>query len=395
MASAKEYFKNKKNEMYSREYEENLRRHRRKVIGIAVGSAVLIIVACFALYLYNINRKYTEYTVVAEAKRESGQNVQYVQMADKIIRYDMDGIACYDQKHKSLWNQSYEMKEPIVDVCGSYLAICDMGGTKIYIFGEDGVKGEVDAQLPIKRIEVANQGVVAVLLEDGDVNRINYYDRMGTLLAENKAPIEKSGYPMDISLSDDGMKMAVSYMTFETGTVNTKVAFYNFDTVGANEIDHLVSAQEYSNTVVPQLEFVNASTAVIFGDSFLNIFQGSEKPVETFKKQVEQEILSVFYSEAYAGYVIENTGEKPYLLKVFDLKGKEVLSMPFDMNYEEIKIKNENVYLINSTQCQMYNLKGKLKYDVTFQEGIVDILPIEEDRMVVVLGDCVKTIKLK
>lgn len=241
MASAKEYFKNRKNELYSKEYKENLRRHRKKVFIITASTALAVVVACVVIYLYNVNRKYTGYSVLAEATREESGNAGYVELDNYIIRYGMDGVACYDQKHNMQWNQSYEMKDPIIDICESYMALCDKGGTKFYVFGKDGLKGEVDTQLSIKRIEVANQGVVAVLVEDGELNRINYYDRMGNLLAENKAPIEKSGYPMDISLSNDGKKMGVSYMSMETGSIHTKVAFYNFDTVGANEIDHLLS----------------------------------------------------------------------------------------------------------------------------------------------------------
>lgn len=395
MANAKEYFKNKKNEMYSKEYNENLKRHRRKVMTIAISSTILIVIVCFAIYLYNINKKYTSYSVVAEVEREESGNAEYMKLGDKIIRCGMDGIACYDEEHTMLWNHSYEMKNPMIDVCESYMAVCDTGGTKIYILSPDGLKGEVDAKLPIKRIEVANQGVVAALLEDGQVNRINYYDRLGNLLAENKAPIEKSGYPMDISLSNDGLKMAVSYMTMDTGSINTKVAFYNFDSVGANEIDHLVSAKEYEDAVVPEIEFVNATTAVAFGDKFFDIFQGSQKPVEMYKKDIENEVKTVFYNDAYVGFVAENTGDSPYVLQVYDLKGKQILSMPLDMAYDEIKIQNENIYIINSTQCQMYNLKGKLKYQGDFKDGIVDILPLEENTMVVIFGSSVKTIRLK
>lgn len=395
MADAKEYFNKRKNEMYSREYNEKMKQHRRKVFAIAAGSGVLILLICFSLYLYNVNRKYTDYSVVAKVEREESGSAEYIKLDDRIIRYGMDGIACYDQEHTLLWNEGYEMKNPMADVCGSYLALCDAGGTKVYIFGADGVKGEVDAQLPIKRIEVANQGVVAVLLEDGAVNRINYYDRLGNLLAENKAPIEKSGYPLDISLSDDGMKMAVSYMTMDTGNINTKVAFYNFDTVGANEIDHLVSAKEYDDTVVPEISFVNETTAVAFGDDFFEIFQGSQKPVETFRKEIDWKIESVFYNEAYIGLVLENTGEHPYLMEVYDLKGKQILSMTFDMAYDKIMIDDENIYMINSTQCQMYNLKGKRKFQGDFKEGIAAVLPLEENRMVVVSGNLVETIRLK
>lgn len=395
MASAKEYFKRRQSEMYSREYQQNLRRHHQKVLGIAIGSAVLIIGACIALYFYNISRVYTEYSVVSELERDKNESIQYVLMNDMLLCYGMDGITCYDRDYKLMWNQSYEMKKPMIDVCESYAALCDQNGTKCYIFSEDGLKGEVDVQLPIERIEVANQGVVAVLVEDGDVNRINYYDRLGTLLAENKAPIEKSGYPMDISLSNDGMKMAVSYMTLETGSINTKVAFYNFDTVGANEIDHLVSAQEYDGAVVPEIEFVNATTAVAFGDQFFDIFQGSEKPVERYKKDIVQEIKSVFYSETYIGIVTEYEGNEPYLLQVYDLTGKEMMFFPFQMSYEEIKIQNDNIYIVTDTQCLIYNFKGNLKYKGDFKENLQEVLPLETDRMIIVLDETIQTIKLK
>lgn len=395
MASAREYFRNKQNELYSREYQQNLRRHRQKVTTIAIVSVAVIVIVCISIYIYNRNRVYSDYEVVNEIERKESDSSQYIQMEDQIVRYSMDGISGYDKDFQVIWNQSYEMKKPIIDVCGSYIAVCDTSGTTFYVLSKDGVKGEVDTQLPIKRIEVADQGVVAVLLEDGDVNRINYYDRMGTLLAETKAPVEKSGFIMDISLSNDGMKLAVSYMTMNTGSVNAKVAFYNFDTVGANEIDHLVSAQEYEGAVVPQIEFVNATTAVVFGDSFFDIFQGSQKPVEQKKKEIDKEIRTIFHNETYFGMVLENEGDMPYLLKIYDMTGDEKLSLPLNQNYEQIKIKEENVYITDGSQCLIYNFSGRLKYEGNFKETIVDILPLNEERMIVVQQDIIQTVRLK
>ncbi len=395
MTNAKEYFRKKQQDMYSKEYREKMRQHRRKVWMIAGGSALVIIIFCAAIYYYNINRVYKEYEVTREFIKDDNEGAKYIQLQGKLVRYGMDGISCYDEKYEALWNQSYEMKSPMVDVCGSYIAVCDTNGTKFYVLGEEGLKGEVETQLPIKRIEVADQGVVAVLMEDGDVNRINYYDRAGILLAENKAPIEKSGFPMDISLSNDGMKMAVSYMSLESGDIKTKVAFYNFDTVGANEIDHLVSAKEYDKAIIPKIEFVNATTAIAFGDEFFEIFQGSQRPVAQGKKDFKEKIRSICYTDSYIGFVLEQSKDKPYLLKVFDLKGKEVLSLPFDLNYKEVKIKNELVYLISDSQCQIYNFQGKLKFQGGFQDGLLDVLPLDENSMIVVQNKKIQTIRLK
>lgn len=393
MANAKEYFKNKRDELYSEEYRTNLKKHRKKSLGIVIGCIVALIAVFIGIYYYNVHRVYDGYDVVSEAKRQDSTSSEYVMMSDYIIRYGMDGVSCYDENHQVIWNESYEMKHPIVDVSGEYMAICDTDGTKFYIMNADGLAGEVDTQLPIKDIEVAAQGTVAVLLEEGEVNRINYYDRNGTLLAENKSPIEKSGFPMDISLSSDGLKMAVSYMTLETGTIKTKVAFYNFDKVGANEIDHLVSAKEYEEAVVPQIEFVNGTTAIIFGDSFFDIFQGSEKPEEIFEQEIDKEITAVFYDDAYFGLITKEMGAKPYCLKVYDLNGKKKMSLDLTMEYDRVKIVNERVYLMDSTQCVIYNLQGTMKFKGAF-EGLKDVLPLDEDNLLVVLEGKVQTVKL-
>lgn len=393
MANAKEYFKNKRDEMYSEEYRNNLKKHRRKIMLIAVGCAFMLVVASVGIYYYNVHRVYEGYDVVSEAKRQDSLSSRYISMSDYVVRYGMDGVSCYDEEHQVVWDQSYEMKNPMLDVCGDYMAICDTDGTRFYIMNTGGLVGEVDTQLPIKSIEVAGQGTVAVLLEEGEVNRINYYDKNGTLLAENKSPIEKSGFPMDMSLSHDGLKMAVSYMTLETGTIKTKVAFYNFDTVGANEIDHLVSAKEYEDAVVPQVEFVNNTTAIAFGDSFFDVFQGSEKPEEVVEHKFEKEITTVFCDNSYFGVITKEMGEKPYRLQVYDLNGKEKLSLNLTMEYEQVKIVNERVYLMDSTQCLIYNLQGTMKFKGAF-DGLKDVLPIDEDNLLIVLEGKVQTIKL-
>lgn len=381
--------------MYSEEYRRNLRKHRQKVITITSGVVVALVLLCLGIYYYNVNRYYDDYEVTKEYERTDGEEARYLQMGNKIVRYSLDGVSCYDEDYKIVWNQSCEMKKPMLDVCDSYLAVCDTNGTKFYVFDEEGLKGEVETQLPVKRIEVAAQGVVAVLLEDGDVNRINYYDLGGTLLAENKAPIEKSGFPMDISLSSDGLKMAVSYMSLESGSLKTKIAFYNFDTVGANEIDHLVSAQEYDDVIVPEIEFVNETTAIAFGDHFFDIFQGSQKPVEVHREEISQEIRSVFYSESYIGIVVNSEGKHPYQLRVYDLSGEKLLELELDLNYEQLKLRDDTIYIIDDARCMVYNLQGKLRFDGDFKENIVDILPIEEDCYLVVTKDKVQRIQLK
>lgn len=71
--------------------------------------------------------------------------------------------------------RSVRNETPIVDVCGDYLAIADKNSNTIYIFNKKGKVGEVNTSYPIIKIEVAQQGVVAALLEMKQVQIILNY----------------------------------------------------------------------------------------------------------------------------------------------------------------------------------------------------------------------------
>ena len=71
------------------------------------------------------------------------------------------------------------MQNPIVDINGSVVAIGDYNGRVIYVMDTNGRIGEVTTNLPIRDFSVAANGVVAVILDDSKITRINLYDKAG------------------------------------------------------------------------------------------------------------------------------------------------------------------------------------------------------------------------
>ena len=41
------------------------------------------------------------------------------------------------------------------------------------------------------------------------------------------------------------------------GSVKSTIAFYNYGTVGQNEIDHCVGVNNYDDMVIPEMEFTS------------------------------------------------------------------------------------------------------------------------------------------
>lgn len=386
MPNAKEYFKMKQGSKHQEDYERRLRSHRRSIaVKILFFFAVLVVFSAI-IYVYNQNKVFSDYRVVSEIERKDAQDTKYMPYGNYIVQFNSDGISCLDKNNKQIWNQTFEMKSPQVDICETYVAVCDEEGNRAYILDKSGLKGEVATQLPIKKIQVANQGVIAVLMKDGDVNRINYYDKEGDLLTENKSPVEKSGFPIDIALSNDGMKLAVSYMFLTNGTVQSKLAFYNFDSVGENEIDHLVSATDYDGSVIPQVDFVNANTAVVFGSNFFGVYQGTQKPVSVFEKKLENEVKSVFYSEKYMGLVFEDSDtDYPYRLEIYNMKGSLITTIKLEMIYDRLQFNDNMIFVENGSKCAIYSVKGKLKYKGDLEEEIVAMIPMSDRKLTAVL----------
>ena len=91
----------------------------------------------------------------------------------------MDGISFS-------WSAAYSMQTPIVDICEK-IAVEEQKGSQVYIYSADkGQIGYFQTLLPIQKVKVASQGVVAAVLEDGEVTWINLYDTDGNEIAKHR-----------------------------------------------------------------------------------------------------------------------------------------------------------------------------------------------------------------
>lgn len=61
--------------------------------------------------------------------------------------------------------------------------------------------------------------MVALVLQDDTVTWVNLYQADGTSVATDKTTVGESGYPLDVALSPNGQKMAVSYLKLAEGVM--------------------------------------------------------------------------------------------------------------------------------------------------------------------------------
>ena len=133
------------------DYEQKIAAHRRKMLAriLYVTAAVALIAVLYCAIKYII--VYSSYKVVEEEDRTAGTSVHYTQFYGKILRYSKDGATFYQNKKKAIWNETYEMQNPMIDICGRFAAIAEQNGFQVYIFGLEGKKTSFEVTMPIKK----------------------------------------------------------------------------------------------------------------------------------------------------------------------------------------------------------------------------------------------------
>src|SRR5699024_8399186 len=153
-------------------------------------AVILVIIA--AVYLqFRVSR---EYDILSSSQNEDTQSSKYISLGRNLLKFGNEGVSLLDQSQQVLWNQTYEMTDPAVDVSGDYAVIYDKNGTSMYVVQEERAVGAIDVKFPIRKAKAAQNGAVAAILEDGEKTWVNYYASDGSLIAENQTSMENPGY---------------------------------------------------------------------------------------------------------------------------------------------------------------------------------------------------------
>lgn len=355
---------------------ELIRQGRKRQQRIAIVCIIIVIVSVMTYLLVSL-QTYTKVRVSDTYPEKGASDNSYVQFLDGVIKYSKDGIAYMDQTGKEVWNQSYQIKNPMLDVNNKSVAVADKDGNDILIFQEEGLKGEVHTTMPVERISVSEQGIVSAILKNESAMKIMCYDIKGNVLVEHKTTLAGTGYPIDIALSADGNLMQVLYLYTQKGQIVSRLHYYNFGDAGEGKTDHQVTAENYKDTILASGFFMNAETSAAVGDNRVVIYEGKDTPEQVVNIKLDKEIKNVFHSEKYVGLILKNQGKSGYELRLYDKTGKVVLSKDFKGDYKHVKICNNQVIMYDGKNCNIYMKNGIQKFKGETDSHILEIFPVE------------------
>lgn len=356
---------------------QKLRLHQSRIHMRTALICVLVVLVCAGVITYCQTRVLRHYTVLSSVERSDDSATRYVRLKGRTLKCNPNGVTCVNDSNEVQWNVTFTMQSPITDVCGSTAVVGDCRGKDIYVFDRDGQVGHFEVEATLLKVRVASQGVVAAVLEDGEITWTNVYDAQGTVIVKNKTSMNESGYPVDMDISSDGQKMAVSYLGMDNSNIKTRIAFYNFSSAGKSKTDYLVSSEEYTGAVAPRVAFLDNNYAVVFRDDGITFFGGRQIPEKKSEIFVESEIISTFYNDKYVGIITASDEEEQthkYKMQVYRSNGSRSGRCYFDFDYSDVALYDDEIVMHNNNGMVIYGISGKKVASVEYEKQVIDVI---------------------
>lgn len=145
------------NEAARRKIKAALRRKKAVLKPVAV-----ILIAVFVVlagFLFLEKRTYRNYKVQVTSEQEDTVSTQYTYLSGKILRYSSDEVSLVNNKLETVWSQTYDMQNPVADVCGDCAVIADKDGTSMVFLDKNGITGTVSTSYSIVKAKVSKTGI--------------------------------------------------------------------------------------------------------------------------------------------------------------------------------------------------------------------------------------------
>lgn len=344
---------------------------------------ILLVVCIMGGFFWYMNQTYDDYDIREKVERSGAKSSNYVSFKGNLFCYSRDGASYLSFDSEPLWNESFDMETPAIDVNDDYILVYDRSHTGIRVFSEEGLAGEMSMTLPITRAEVSAKGDVAVLMQDDETAYVRLYNVDGKELAQGELHSDNMGYPMSMDLSADAKKLVLSLADLNDGNIKSTVCFFDFSKSGDESKNRIAAEFSYADLIVPEVSFLG-DDAVAFGDSQLIFYEAAKDVKCTRQVHIDEEIGTVFHSDDRAGIITtkeSSDGKKNNTVIVYGTNGLEIFSeqIPESMTSVEF-MDNDELLIHDSNNIRIYTKSGRKKVTLKTEESIRTVIPWDGQR---------------
>ena len=115
---------------------------------------------------------------------------------------------------------------------------------------------------------------------------------------------------------------------------------------------------------------------VAFGDKNVILFTGAQKPAESGRVELTDEVKSIFYDDTHYGLIFDNKDkENPYRIEIYNTKSTKHRDLFFSMDYTQVEfLDNDDICVRSDEACEIFNKKGIKKLSYKFDKNLYKVI---------------------
>lgn len=287
-----------------------------------------------------------------------------------IIKADSSGIEIYNPKGELILTNDTAYENPEIKTSERYTIVYDLGGYNYSIFNSFSQLKKEEFLYPINNAVMSNTGTYAIATKAAGYKSALYvydknFNRVGQLF--------KDMYIMDMSMSDDGTNVLISYAdTTQNGEYKTELVTYSLYSESTGLSYSIDDTMVMKTGYFSEGGFgVACDDMLIFFDKYGNsineISYDSRIPAAVL---IDEDYVVAGFSQNIIGY--------NYDINVYDCAGNLLLEKAVHGKLEKIAADENNIYALCEGQLYIISISNGKTIGIPISGNVIDVYPVNE-----------------
>ncbi len=332
------------------------REKRKKYVTVAVVCFVVVMLI-FTDLIPILPNAYNRFYVGNSQTIGETQAAVFDNLGDNVIYAAGGRLMIFGPDMSCKLNAEAPTGTPMIETDGDNAIVYYENLSKALIITNKDNAKTIDVKETIKAASITSGGYYGIVrYEPGYESCVEVFAKGGSLIYKwhTNNPI------IDISVSDNGKYMVASGYEIKSGSVSGKVMFFDLS------VDKPLKELVLNSNIVPEVKFLDNSTAVVFGDKYTCAY--SPKGSQLWRIE--------YNSRVPKSYDIAPNGDIAYI---------------FDRYTSSLSESTVEIYNKNGTRQGVYNCKENVRYISCNNNYVL----LSLDRQTILLDDDADVVKIK